>query len=127
MKKALSLALAAALMLSLLASCGNDASGDNSTAPSEDVQASAAPATDPGAEPDPVTINFPTATSGGALYAVGAAITNLWDTEISYVSASSQASAGGIENLNLVSEGEAQVSIAISRCSIIWLRPSSRL
>ena len=43
-----------------------------------------------------------------------AAITNLWDTKIPYVSASSQASKGGIENLNLASEGEAQVSIAIS-------------
>ncbi|MBR1672002.1 MAG: TAXI family TRAP transporter solute-binding subunit [Fretibacterium sp.] len=62
----------------------------------------------------PVVINFPTASASGALYAVGAAITNLWDTKIDYVKASSQASAGGIANLNLVSEGEAQVSIAIS-------------
>lgn len=63
---------------------------------------------------EPVVINFPTASASGALYAVGAAITNLWDTKIDYVKASSQASAGGIANLNLVSEGEAQVSIAIS-------------
>lgn len=62
----------------------------------------------------PVVINFPTASASGALYAVGAAITNLWDTKIEYVRAASQASAGGIANLNLVSEGEAQVSIAIS-------------
>ena len=61
-----------------------------------------------------VIINFPTASASGALYAVGAAITNLWDTKLDYVRASSQASAGGIANLNLVSEGEAQVSIAIS-------------
>ena len=61
-----------------------------------------------------VTINFPTASASGALYAVGAAITHLWDSKIDYVSASSQASAGGIANLNLVSEGEALVSIAIS-------------
>lgn len=61
-----------------------------------------------------VTINFPTASASGALYAVGAAITHMWDSRIDYVKASSQASAGGIENLNLVSEGEAQVSIAIS-------------
>ena len=65
-----------------------------------------------------VIINFPTASASGALYAVGAAITNLWDTKIDYVRASSQASAGGIANLNLVSEGEAQVSIAIS--SNVW-------
>ena len=120
MKKALSLALAAALMMSMLAGCNSNAPKPdaNSAAPTPDAAASAqvsdAPATQPGTEPDPVTINFPTATSGGALYAVGAAITNLWDTEISYVSASSQASNGGIDNLNQVSEGEAQVSIAIS-------------
>ncbi len=61
-----------------------------------------------------VSINFPTASASGALYAVGAAITHLWDSKIDYVSASSQASAGGIDNLNQVAEGEAQVSIAIS-------------
>lgn len=61
-----------------------------------------------------VSINFPTASASGALYAVGAAITHLWDEKIDYVSASSQASAGGIDNLNQVAEGEAQVSIAIS-------------
>ncbi len=63
---------------------------------------------------DPVVISFPTASASGALYAVGAAITNLWDTKIDYVKAASQASAGGIQNLTLVSDGEAQVSIAIS-------------
>ena len=41
------------------------------------------------------TLGIPLA--AGALYAVGAAITNLWDTELDYVSASSQASNGGIE------------------------------
>lgn len=61
-----------------------------------------------------VTINFPTAATTGALYPLGAAITNLWSTELDYVKANSQASGGGIANLNLLSEGEAQVSIAIS-------------
>ncbi|MDR1834841.1 MAG: TAXI family TRAP transporter solute-binding subunit [Fusobacteriaceae bacterium] len=61
-----------------------------------------------------VTINFPTAATTGALYPLGAAITNLWTTKIDYVKASSQASGGGVENLNLLSMGEAQVSIAIS-------------
>jgi TRAP transporter TAXI family solute receptor len=61
-----------------------------------------------------VSINFPTAATTGALYPLGAAITHVWTTEIPYVKASSQASGGGIENLNLLSMGEAQVSIAIS-------------
>lgn len=61
-----------------------------------------------------VVIKFPTATASGALYAVGAAITNLWDTTIDFVSASSQASNGGLDNLNQIADGESQVSIAIS-------------
>ena len=55
-----------------------------------------------------VTIKFPTAGASGALYAVGAAITNLWDTQIDFVSASSQASNGGIDNLNQIADGESQ-------------------
>ncbi len=61
-----------------------------------------------------VKINFPTADASGALYAVGAAITNNWTKNVEGVQAASQASAGGIENLNMVSDGEAQVAIAIS-------------
>ena len=61
-----------------------------------------------------VKINFPTAGASGALYAVGAAITNNWTKNVPDVQAASQASAGGIANLNMVSEGEAQISIAIS-------------
>lgn len=63
---------------------------------------------------EPVKINFPTASASGALYAVGAAITNNWNKTVPGVAASSQASAGGIANLNMVADGEAQVSIAIS-------------
>ena len=61
-----------------------------------------------------VTIKFPTASASGALYAVGAAITNVWDTKIDFVSASSQASNGGIDNLNQIADGESQVSVAVS-------------
>ncbi len=118
MKKTLSLTLAAALLLCALAGCGPNSGTAATPAPATPAPATAAPNTGtpdrPDTPHDPVTINFPTASSTGALYAVGAAITNLWDTELDYVSASSQASNGGIENLNLVSEGEAQVSIAIS-------------
>ena len=103
MKKLLSLALCAAVAVSALAGCGS--SGGGSSAQGSSSQ---------GGGHAQVTINFPTADASGALYAVGAAITNLWDTQIDFVSASSQASNGGIDNLTQVSEGEAQVSIAIS-------------
>ena len=117
MKKAISLALTAALMMSALAGCGGKNGGEsskNDVSSGGDVSTGTSAPGGDAVPHDPVTINFPTAGSGGALYAVGAAITNLWDTEIDYVSASSQASNGGIDNLNQVSEGEAQVSIAIS-------------
>ena len=115
MKKVLSMALAAALMVGVLAGCGgNNNAGQSGGGSPAGASSSAGASNPPSTEPDPVVINFPTAGESGALYAVGAAITNLWDTEIPYVSASSQASKGGIENLNLTSEGEAQVSIAIS-------------
>lgn len=116
MKKILSLTLACALTLGMLTACGGEKKAEVTPTPAPSAAGEPAPSTAPETpkEHEPVVINFPTAGESGALYAVGAAITNLWDTEISYVSASSQASKGGIENLNLTSEGEAQVSIAIS-------------
>ena len=110
MKKALSLALCAALVVSALAGCGSKSSSSSAGTSA----GSSAASSQADGQHDPVTINFPTADASGALYAVGAAITNLWDTEIDFVNASSQASNGGIDNLTQVSEGEAQVSIAIS-------------
>lgn len=111
MKKTLSLALVAAMTVGVLAGCGSNGSSNSGSASNGSASASSAQTEGPHA---PVTINFPTASASGALYAVGAAITNLWDTQIDFVSASSQASNGGIDNLTQVSEGEAQVSIAIS-------------
>ena len=105
MKKLLAILLALTMILSL-AACG----GSEKDEPAKEET----PTESTSGEPAPVTINFPTASSTGSLYAVGAAIANLWDTEISYISASSQASGGGIDNLGLVSDGEAEVSIAIS-------------
>jgi len=65
-------------------------------------------------ESDTQTLRFPTAASTGALYPLGASITRLWNEKIDGISASSQASGGGVENLNLLYDGEAEVSIAIS-------------
>ena len=100
-KKVVASSLAAAMLCGLLAGCGGG------------EQKKAAPAA-PAKQEQKVKINFPTAGASGALYAVGAAITNNWNKTVPTVNASSQASAGGIANLNMVSEGEAQVSIAIS-------------
>ncbi|MBQ9697181.1 MAG: TAXI family TRAP transporter solute-binding subunit [Acidaminococcaceae bacterium] len=102
LKRVISASLAAMLMVGALAGCGG---GDKKAE---------APKKAPAAATEKVKINFPTASASGALYAVGAAITNNWNKTVPTVNASSQASAGGIANLNMVSEGEAQISIAIS-------------
>jgi len=61
-----------------------------------------------------VDISFPTASTTGALYPLGAGIANLWNTKLDYVRVRAQASNGGIQNLNLLKSGDAQVSFAIS-------------
>lgn len=61
-----------------------------------------------------VTINIPTAATTGALYPLGSSIANLWSNDLGYVKASAQASNGGIDNLNLLQSGEAQVSMAVT-------------
>ncbi|MDU7517018.1 MAG: TAXI family TRAP transporter solute-binding subunit, partial [Varibaculum cambriense] len=98
MKKAAAVFLAAFLAAGLLSGCGGkDASGAGKTGAEETVK-----------------INFPTAGASGALYAVGAAVTHMWTNSVPGVQAKSQASAGGIANLNMVADGEAQVSVAVS-------------
>ena len=65
-------------------------------------------------EKETVNINFPTAATTGAVYPMGSAIANLWNMEIDYVRASAQASNGGVDNLNLIADGEAQVGVAVT-------------
>lgn len=65
-------------------------------------------------EKETVTINIPTAATTGALYPLGSSMANLWTNKIDYVKASAQASNGGIDNLNLLQSGEAQVSMAVT-------------
>ncbi len=98
-KKVLAVSMAAMVMAGAFAGCGDDKKTESSAKP---------------AAGQTLKINFPTAGASGALYAVGAAITNMWSNNVPSVQAASQASAGGIENLNMVSDGEAQVSIAIA-------------
>ncbi len=67
-----------------------------------------------GSGKETVTINIPTASTTGALYPLGSSIANLWSKDLDYVKASAQASNGGIDNLNLLQSGEAQVSMAVT-------------
>lgn len=124
MKKVLAMGLCLAMSAAAIAGCSAPAKSGEQETKAEAAQgaetaagdsAEAADGKDKAAgERGTVTINFPTAATTGALYPLGAAITNLWSTELDHVKASSQASGGGVENLNLLADGEAQVSIAIS-------------
>lgn len=59
-------------------------------------------------------INIPTAATTGSLYPFGNAIANLWNQNVPGVKANAQASNGGIDNLNLLYQGEADISMAVS-------------
>lgn len=65
-----------------------------------------------------VTLNFPTASTTGTIYPLGAAMSNLWEKQIDNVRVTAQASNGGVDNLNLLKDGEAQLSFATT--GIIW-------
>ncbi|MEW9125070.1 MAG: TAXI family TRAP transporter solute-binding subunit [Thermotaleaceae bacterium] len=97
MKKVLLFILAAMMVLSGCASKPNENQGAKETGAKEAV-----------------TINIPTAATTGALYPLGSSIANLWSSNLDYVKASAQASNGGIDNLNLLQSGEAQVSMAVT-------------
>lgn len=64
-----------------------------------------------------VELQFPTAGTTGVIYSLGAAMANLWNNELGY-SVNSQASNGGVHNLNMLMDGEAQISFAT--VGIIW-------
>ena len=90
MKKILLLALAAAL---LLAGCTKEGK------PTQEIRLS-------------------TAATTGALYPLGGALASLWGENLEGVRVTAQASAGGIENLRLLAEGEAELGFAVT--SLLW-------
>lgn len=63
-------------------------------------------------------LNFPTASNTGTIYPLGSAMANLWNNEVDDLRVNAQASKGGVENLNLMKEGEAHISFATA--GIIW-------
>jgi len=74
----------------------------------------AAGAKESSAPVEKTVINFPTAATTGAVYPLGAAISNMWNNTLPNVRASAQASAGGIANLNMLADKEAQLGVAVT-------------
>ena len=63
-------------------------------------------------------IRLSTAATTGALYPLGGALASLWGENLEGVRVTAQASAGGIENLRLLAEGEAELGFAVT--SLLW-------
>lgn len=61
-----------------------------------------------------VDLRFPTASTTGALYPLGGALATLWNDDISNMRVSAQASAGGVENLNLLESDDAELGFAVT-------------
>ncbi|WP_339226965.1 TAXI family TRAP transporter solute-binding subunit [Oceanobacillus sp. FSL K6-2867] len=64
------------------------------------------------------TLNFPTASTTGTIYPLGAAMANIWNNEVEGIRVSAQGSNGGVENLNLLKEGEGKITFATA--GIAW-------
>lgn len=63
---------------------------------------------------DTVYLSFPTASTSGTIYAVSASLANLWNSQIDGVQVSVESSNGGVQNLNLMAAGEAQLGVAVT-------------
>lgn len=66
------------------------------------------------AKQEKLNLNFPTASTTGSVYPLGAALANLWNTKIESVNVSAEASNGGVQNLNLMADGDAHISVAVT-------------
>lgn len=94
------LIMVATVLTMILTGCGSKAEGTSSK--------------EEGGKKEEVVINIPTAATTGALYPLGSSMANLWTNELDYIKANAQASNGGIDNLNLLHSGEAQVTMAVT-------------
>lgn len=98
LKKVRKLALLAVLSLMLTACAEADGEGGSSSGTT--------------------TLNFPTASTTGTIYPLGAAMANIWNNEVEGIRVSAQGSNGGVENLNLLKDGEGHLTFATA--GIVW-------
>jgi TRAP transporter TAXI family solute receptor len=59
-------------------------------------------------------LSFSPAAPPGALYPLGATLANLWNETLTDVSVTSEASGGGLDNLNFLYDGEADLGFAVT-------------
>jgi uncharacterized protein len=61
-----------------------------------------------------VYLKFPTASTSGTVYLVGAALATLWNEKIPGIQVTAEASNGGVQNLQLVASKDAQLGVAVT-------------
>jgi TRAP transporter TAXI family solute receptor len=94
MKKVLGILLGVLLVIGALGGCSSEQGVDNNS--------------------QTINLRFPTASTTGAVYPLGAALANLWNNNIEGVNVSAEASNGGVQNLNLMADGDADISVAVT-------------
>jgi TRAP transporter TAXI family solute receptor len=61
-----------------------------------------------------VYLKFPTASTSGAVYLVGAALATLWNEKIPGLQVTAEASNGGVQNLGFIASKDAQLGVAVT-------------
>lgn len=119
MKKILSICMFALLLFALIG-CSSDTASEDTTdtekpaETTEEKPADSSTDSTSGSEsdrPDEYQITFPTGTTTGTYYPLGAIFADFWTKKLDYVQASSQASNGSVQNLIFIKQGEAQLAL----------------
>jgi TRAP transporter TAXI family solute receptor len=114
MKKLLSIVMFALMILAVVGCSSTDTTSEESTDSGSETTTDSGSSTDSGTEttkPENYTITFPTGTTTGTYYPLGAILSDFWNKKLDYVKTSSQASNGSVQNLMFIKQGEAQVTL----------------
>lgn len=114
MKRVLAAMMSAALMLSMLASCGGGKSNTPAPSGSGTPGGSGASSSAPQQTPNRgnVILTFGTGDTGGSLYPAGAALSQVWNNNIQGMKCNTQTSTGSFQNVQDVASGEVDVAVA---------------
>lgn len=111
MKKILSLALACALTIALLASCGNGKSSGGTSQPSGGTSSGTAAPT-----VTPQDLVMGTGSTGGTYFALGGAMANAINNKLTdqKITITAQSTGASVENMNLINASELDLGIAMN-------------
>jgi len=113
MKKILSLALASALVIGLLASCGG---GNDKPTGGSQPSGSASSGAQSTPKVDPQDLVMGTGSTGGTYFALGGAMANAINNKLAdmQITVTAQSTGASVENMNLINAGEMDLGIAMN-------------